>query len=121
MSGALLPNGNHVCSILSAESSKTRDREPQTELEVGNDEGTRKDSIVYGDSGGFGVRRVAALFRAAGVAVSNADQDQDGQLRQECVARLVSRRVGVVVYEGRIKGYVNPDVICMNEGEGSTR
>lgn len=118
----LLPVGNHVCTIKSAEVGKSSGGFPQVELEVEGEKGTRKDWLVYGDTGGYGVRKVATLYRAVGVELSNGDQDEGGQLTSAAVARLVGKKVGVVVHleddrrepgktRPRIKGYVDPSVI----------
>lgn len=108
-----LPLGNHVCTIKSARSSRVggsdayRDADPQIELEVGNDQGACQERIIYAD--GNGMRQVIALFKAAGLPVPKAeDQDESGKLTDECVARLVGKRVGVAV---RVAGYVDPSLI----------
>lgn len=118
----LLPVGNHVCTIESAESGDSKGGYPQIELEVSGEKGTRKDWLVYKEENG--VRKVATLFRAAQVAISNDDQDEStGKLKDEAVARLVGKKVGVIVREEesykepgkmvpRIKGYVDPAVIA---------
>ncbi len=118
----LLPNGNHVCEIRDATTGRSSGNFPQIELEVFNDNGSRKDWLVYGDQGGYGVRKVATLFRMAGVQLSNEDQDADGCLTQAAVERLNGKKVGVVIRDEedrrnpgqtrpRIKGYVDPSTI----------
>ena len=116
----LLPVGNHVVKIDSATSSKTRKENNQIELQVSNDKGDLRDWVVYAEQNG--VAKVVALYQAAGVELSNADQDDTGQLSQAAVDRLVGKKVGVVVIDEEsykdpsktyrsIKGYVHPTVI----------
>lgn len=117
----LLPVGNHVCTITSAAPGRSKNKNPQIELEVAGEKGTRKDWLVYTNEQSAG--KVVALFKAAGVALpSGDDQDSDGVLTEACVKRLVDAKVGVIVREEdkfgdptkkvpRIKGYVAPSVI----------
>ena len=118
----LLPIGNHICTITSAEAGESSGGFPQLEVEVEGDKGTRKDWLVYGDRGGYGVQKIVALYRFSGTELSNDDQGEDGKLKPEAVARLVGKKVGVVVHEEddrrepgkkrlRVKGYVDPSLI----------
>lgn len=118
----LLGKGNHVCEIRDAMSGRSSGGYPQVELEVFNENGSRKDWLVYGDKGGYGVQKVATLFRMAGAALSNSDVGEDGLLAQGAVSRLNGKKVGVVVRDEedrrnpgqtrlRIKGYVDPSTI----------
>lgn len=104
----LLPVGDHVVTLRGATSNSTRNRNPQIELEGYNDHGSRKDWVVYAEENG--VRKVVALFQAAGVPLSNEDQDEDGRLTQEAVDRLNGKRVLMVVREETYQGKTNPRV-----------
>lgn len=113
---SLLPVGDHDVTIDLAVSSRTRNGNPQIEIDASNVQGSRRDWIVYAEENG--ARKVVALFLAAGVPLpSQADQDASGQLSDECVARLVGRRARMIVrledsyknpgtQEPRVKGWV---------------
>lgn len=113
----LLPVGNHVVTVDVAESTKTRNDNNQIELSLSNAQGSIRDWVVYAEENG--VAKVVALFGAAGQALSNEDQDENGQLTPACVARLDGKKVGIVINEEpdykdatktrrRVKGYVAP-------------
>jgi hypothetical protein len=135
----LLPAGEYVVTIASAENSDTQNGNPQIEVEVGNDLGTRKDWIVYGsasDTNGFGLRHVVGLFASAGVELKDADakmedNGQGGQrprMTDAALKKLVGKKVGVVIKDEpaydkatkrpdpsklvpRVQGYLKPDKV----------
>jgi hypothetical protein len=118
-----------VVTILKAEGSRTKKDNPQIELEVGNESGTLRDWLVYAEENG--VRKVATLFRIAGIPLRNTDQDDSGELKDEVIEKLLAKKVGIVVVQEEsyskpgtmftgIKGYVPPEAIVKGEAVPAT-
>lgn len=117
----LLPTGNYVVTIVTAEGGRSSNQNPQIEVDCSCDQGSRKDWLVYGspnDTKGTGVSKVATLFRLAGVQLLNTDVGPDGLISPTKIAQLVGKKVGIVVRKEkdddkypRIAGYCPIDAV----------
>lgn len=117
----LLPTGNYVVTIVTAEGGRSSNQNPQVEVDCSCDQGSRKDWLVYGspnDTKGTGVSKVATLFRLAGVQLLNTDIGPDGLIQPAKIAQLVGKQVGIVVRKEkdedkypRIAGYCPTDAV----------
>jgi hypothetical protein len=113
--GRMLPDGNHVCTILEIDATQTsRGGYPMIEVKVGNERGDIRDWLVISDQHTFG--KFTSLVLAAGIPTDGYPQPErdfdpsDGRPKQEYAQRLLGRKVGVVVRD-------EPD----NRNPGQTR
>lgn len=120
--GTMLPAGNHVCEVLSADATgESSNGYPQVELEVGNADGSIRDWLVITPKT---VGKIVQVIQALGLEPPSDGQvdPSDHRLAQAYVATWVGRRVGVVIrsepgYKDptrtreRVQGYVKPEEI----------
>lgn len=120
--GTMLPAGNHVCEVLSADASgESSSGYPQVALEVGNADGSIRDWLVITPKT---LGKIIQVIQALGLEPPSDEQVDPSThaLAQGYVATWVGRRVGVVVrseqdYKDptktreRVQGYVKPDAI----------
>jgi hypothetical protein len=116
----LLPDGNHVVTIQSAEDGTSSGQHPQIELEVSNSQGRLRDWLVITDAS---IGKVVALAQAASVELPSDEDILDGlRLKQSWMDKLVGKKVGIVARDEpdykdptktrtRIQGYVAPERI----------
>jgi hypothetical protein len=92
-----LPAGSHVVEIRRAEGGDSPDGHPQVELVLGNEDGAVIDRVAISPRS---IGRIVSLIDAAGLPRPQGDDVADagaGRLSAAYVARLVGRRVTIVV------------------------
>ena len=112
---SLLPNGDHLVRINSAQAGLNKNNNLELAVEASNASGKRTDWIYYGSE--FGQSKVVALCQATGVRLpSEGDWDENGVLTDAYTGLFVGKQGGMVVrddtYEGvtrpKVKGWVHP-------------